>query len=152
MLSFGFAHFSREHVHCLSWAEFRALWLYPVTPRSAKQAANMTEPPTRGFAQSLVLIRALTFALLMEQITGRERFSFTYIGGVGTTPTFLTIPREHAKCSNEGGSASDGNLAYFIRNNEGRGTQFDHYVTEASDGLAQEGLARLNLTAIYKLI
>ena len=63
------------YVHCLSWAEFSALWLYPVTPRSAKQAANMTEPPTRGFAQSLVLIRA--FALLTEQITGQERFSFT---------------------------------------------------------------------------
>lgn len=77
---------------------------------------------------------------------------FIYIGGVGTAPTFLTIPREHAQCSNEGGSASDGNLAYFIRNNEGTGTQFDHYVTEASDGLTQEGLARLNLTAIYKLI
>ena len=111
----------------------------------------MTEPPTRGFAQSLVLIRALTFALLTEQITGRERFSFTS-EELALPPTFLTIPREHAKCSNEGGSANDGNLAYFIRNNEGTGTQFDHYVTEASDGLTQEGLARLNLTAIYKLI
>lgn len=51
---------------------------------------------------------------------------------------------EHAKFSDEGGKASDGNVVYFIRNDEGNENQFDFFVPDEVQGFTQEGLSRLN--------
>ena len=50
-----------------------------------------------------------------------------------------------SKFSDEGGTAQKGNLMYFIRNDAaGVERQFDFFMPDASHGLTQEGLARLN--------
>ena len=70
--------------------------------------------------------------------------TFTCVGGVGVTPTYLTYPSEHAKFSDEGGKASDGNAVQFICNDDGTENQFDFFVPDEAQGLTQAGLSRLN--------
>ena len=57
---------------------------------------------------------------------------------------YVSRPSDKAKFSDNGGSASDGNLVYFIRNDDGTSKQFEYFVPDFSQGLTQVGLSRLN--------
>ena len=96
------------------------------TPLLARLTTNTTLCLTIGSARSLGSTPAAIF------------------GGVSATPTYLTYPREHAKFSDEGGKASDGNAVYFIRNDDGTENQFDFFVPDEAQGLTQAGLSHLN--------
>ena len=55
----------------------------------------------------------------------------------------MNSPSDKAKFSDNGGSASDGNLVYFIRNDDGTSKQFEYFVPDFAQGLTQVGLSRL---------
>ena len=57
---------------------------------------------------------------------------------------YVSRPSDKAKFSDNGGSASDDNLVYFIRNDDGTSKQFEYFVPDFSQGLTQVGLSRLN--------
>ena len=50
----------------------------------------------------------------------------------------------HARFSDEGGQARQGNLVPFIRNNGNTDHQFDYFVSKKANGLTLPGLSRLN--------
>ena len=57
---------------------------------------------------------------------------------------YVSRPSDKAKFSDNGSSASDGNLVYFIRNDDGTSKEFEYFVPDFSQGLTQVGLSRLN--------
>ena len=69
---------------------------------------------------------------------------FIYVTRAGPVATGMSYPSDKAKFSDEGGNASDGNAAYFIRNDDGATKQFEHFVPNHAQGLTPEGLARIN--------
>ena len=64
--------------------------------------------------------------------------------GLGNVFIYVSRPSDKAKFSDNGGSASDGNLVYFIRNDDGTSKQFEYFVPDFSQGLTQVGFSRLN--------
>ena len=68
---------------------------------------------------------------------------FIFVSYVGAEPTEYPYPGS-TKFSDDGGSGEKGNLTYFVRNDDGTERQFDFFVPNASHGLTQVGLARLN--------
>ena len=53
-------------------------------------------------------------------------------------------PSAKAKFGDEGGDASDGNLAAFIRNDDGADKQFEYFAPNHAKGFTDIGLARIN--------
>ena len=56
----------------------------------------------------------------------------------------MSYPSDKAKFSDKGGSASDGNLVDFVRNDDGPSKQFEYFVPDFAQGLTQVGMSRLN--------
>ena len=56
----------------------------------------------------------------------------------------MSYPSAKAKFGNEGGDASDGNLAAFIRNDDGTDKQFEYFAPNHAKGFTDIGLARIN--------
>ena len=69
---------------------------------------------------------------------------YIYVSRAGPVSTGMNYPSDKAKFSDEGGSASDGNLVYFIRNDDGTSNQFEYFVPHFAQGLTEVGLSRLN--------
>ena len=68
---------------------------------------------------------------------------FIYVFRAGPVSAGMNYPSDKAKFSDNGGSASDGNLVYFIRNDDGTSKQFEYFVPDFAQGLTQVGLSRL---------
>ena len=68
---------------------------------------------------------------------------FVYVSRAGPVSTGMNYSSDKAKFSDNGGSASDGNLVYFIRNDDGTSKQFEYFVQDFAQGLTQVGLSRL---------
>ena len=68
---------------------------------------------------------------------------FIYASYEGPVSTQYTYPGS-TKFSDEGGTTKKGNLLYFIRNDDGTESKFDHFVPDLSHGFTPAGLARLN--------
>ena len=62
----------------------------------------------------------------------------------GTVPTGMSYPSAKAKFNDEGGNASDGNLVYYIRNDDGTDKQFEYFAPNHAKGFTDIGLARIN--------
>ncbi|PFX12313.1 hypothetical protein AWC38_SpisGene23752 [Stylophora pistillata] len=69
---------------------------------------------------------------------------FIYVTNAGSMATAIPYPGDN-KLSDEGGKAANGNLIYFIRNDNVKvEKQFEFFMADKSEGLAQAGMARLN--------
>ena len=62
----------------------------------------------------------------------------------GSVPTGMSYPSAKAKFSDEGGDAGEGNLAAFIRNDDGTDKQFEYFAPNRARGFTDIGLARIN--------
>ena len=69
---------------------------------------------------------------------------FIYVSRAGTVSTEMSYPGDKAKFSDKGGNACDGNLVYFIHNDDGTAKQFEYFVPNFSQELKQVGYSRLN--------
>ena len=67
-----------------------------------------------------------------------------YVSRAGTVSTEMSYPGDKAKFSDKGGNASDGNLVYFIHNDNGTAKQFEYFMPNFVQGLTQVGFSRLN--------
>ena len=62
----------------------------------------------------------------------------------GSIPTGMSYPSAKAKFSDEGRNASDGDLVYCIRNDDGADKQFEYFASNHAKGFTDIGLARIN--------
>ena len=62
----------------------------------------------------------------------------------GSLPTGMSYPSAKAKFGDEGGDPGQGNLAAFIRNDDGTDKQFEHFAPNHAKGFTNIGLARIN--------
>ena len=62
----------------------------------------------------------------------------------GSVPTGMSYPSAKAKFGDEGGDAGEGNLAAFIRNDDGTDKQFEYFAPNHARGFTDIGLARIN--------
>ena len=62
----------------------------------------------------------------------------------GSVPTGMSYPSAKAKYGDEGGDPGQGNLAAFIRNDDGTDKQFEHFAPNNAKGFTNIGLARIN--------
>ena len=62
----------------------------------------------------------------------------------GSVPTGMSYPSAKAKFGDEGGDPGQGNLAAFIRNDDGTDKQFEDFAPNHAKGFTNIGLARIN--------
>ena len=62
----------------------------------------------------------------------------------GSVPTGMSYPSAKAKFGDEGGDPGQGNLAAFIRNDDGTDKQFEDFAPNHAKGFKNIGLARIN--------
>ena len=61
----------------------------------------------------------------------------------GSVPTGMSYPSAKAKFGDEGGDPGQGNLAAFIRNDDGTEKQFEYFAPNHAKGFTDIGLARI---------
>ena len=69
--------------------------------------------------------------------------AYIYVKSLGLVKTSTPYPGCN-KFSDEGGSASKGNLLYYIKPDEITNNQYDCFAPNTASGLMQEGLLRVN--------
>ena len=69
---------------------------------------------------------------------------YIYITNIGPDKTSASYPGGYNKFSDEGGSASKGNLIYYVEPDDVANRQSDFFCPNVAEGLTQAGLARIN--------
>ena len=69
---------------------------------------------------------------------------FINISRGGSVPTGMSYPSAKAKFGDEGGDPGQGNLAAFIRSDDGTDKQFEHFAPNHAKGFTNIGLAPIN--------
>ena len=129
--------------------ESRVLVLCQTIPHLIRKITSTTLHPTKGSVLSSVLIQAVISTSHMQN-HGLGYVNIKYPDGHDFAfkkwtypPADLSNPSSR-RFADEGGTDDAGNLIDFIRNDQGAAIQFEYFVPNYAQSLAQTGLSRLN--------